>query len=114
GKADVGEKVNVRFEDQQKETVADANGDWKVYLDPLKADFNPQELTIKGNNSIVLKNVLVGEVWLCSGQSNMEYQMRKIVKEKAPLKGDYFPKNEVAEAHNQNIRVFLVRRKYLA
>jgi sialate O-acetylesterase len=114
GKAAIGEKVKVAFENQQKETVTDANGDWKVYLDPLKANFNPQELTIKGNNTIVLKNVLVGEVWLCSGQSNMEYQMRKIVKEKAPLKGNYFPKNEVAEANNQNIRVFLVRRKYLA
>ena len=114
GKAVTGEKVNVAFENQQKETVADANGDWKVYLDPLKANFTPQELTVKGKNTIVLKNVLVGEVWLCSGQSNMEYQMRKIVKEKAPLKGSYFPKNEVAEANNPHIRVFLVRRKYLA
>lgn len=114
GKAAIGEKVYISFENQQKETVADANGNWKVYLNPLKANFNPQNLTIKGNNIIVLKNVLVGEVWLCSGQSNMEYQMRKIAKEKAPLKGSYFPKNEVAEANNSNIRVFLVRRKFLA
>ncbi|WP_433901560.1 sialate O-acetylesterase [Sphingobacterium puteale] len=114
GSASPGEQVSVAFQNQLKRTEADQNGRWKVELKAMPANAVGQTLTIRGNNTIELKDVLVGEVWLCSGQSNMEYQMRKIEKVKTPLKGDYFPKNEVAEANNSNIRIFLVRRKFLA
>ncbi|WP_353138971.1 sialate O-acetylesterase [Pseudopedobacter sp.] len=114
GSANAGEQVTVEFQNQRKQTKADEKGNWKVELKAMKANAIGQTLTIRANNVIELKDVLIGEVWLCSGQSNMEYKMRKIEKEKAPLKGNYFPKNAVAEANNPNIRVFLVRRKFLS
>ncbi|MGF1926244.1 MAG: sialate O-acetylesterase, partial [Bacteroidia bacterium] len=110
-----GEQVIVRFASQTKSTVTDQSGTWQVLLSPLTTSAIPQDLTISGNNIIVLRNILVGEVWLCSGQSNMEYQMRKLAKiptPKNPTLG--FPKEEVANAKNKNIRIFLVNRKTLS
>jgi len=72
GWADPGEKVNVKFADQTRKTVADNKGSWKVRFKPAKA-CGPFTIDIKANNTIKLKNVLVGEVWVCSGQSNMEW-----------------------------------------
>src|SRR4029077_17747551 len=69
GTADEGENVTVRFQGQEESTTA-ANGKWMVRLEKLKAG-GPFELTISGKNRLELKNVLVGEVWICSGQSNM-------------------------------------------
>lgn len=114
GTADVDEEVWVEFQGQRKQTKADGNGKWKVELKAMKANAVGNTLTVSGKNVIALDDVVVGEVWLCSGQSNMEYAMRKIEKEKAPLKGEYFPKNALAEANNPLIRIFLVRRKFLA
>lgn len=114
GTAAPAETITVSFQNQQVQTRADASGKWKVLLRPMKANSIGQTLCISGENTIALQDVLVGEVWLCSGQSNMEYQMRKIAKEKAPLKGNYHPKQELKEAHNPNLRIFLVRRKFLA
>ena len=65
GFASPHEKVSVSFKNQTKSTVADQNGNWKVNLDQEK-EGGPFTLTIKGNNEIVFKNVLVGDVWLCS------------------------------------------------
>lgn len=73
GTASEGEKITVSFAGQQLETIA-RNGKWLVKLKPLKAG-GPFSMTIKGENEIVVKNILVGEVWLCSGQSNMERQL---------------------------------------
>src|SRR5206468_921770 len=73
GTADEGEKVTVRLQDQEVSTTA-VNGKWMVRLENLKAG-GPFELTISGRNRIELKNVLVGEVWLCSGQSNLEWSV---------------------------------------
>jgi sialate O-acetylesterase len=70
GTADAGEKVTVRFRDQSQQTTADAMGNWRVELKGLKAG-GPDELIVAGNNTIKLKDVLVGEVWVGSGQSNM-------------------------------------------
>ena len=61
----------------KKETTADKNGEWMVKLDKLKANASPSVLTVKGNNEIELGNVLVGEVWICSGQSNMEWSVAR-------------------------------------
>ena len=74
GAATPGERVTVEFAGQTVSTTAAADGQWLVYLEPLKAG-GPQTLTISGGNKIVLTNILVGEVWVCSGQSNMERQL---------------------------------------
>ena len=110
-----GEAVSVRFAGQVKQTITDANGNWKVVLAPLQTAAIPASMTIKGTNTIVLDNILVGEVWLCSGQSNMEYAMRKIEKVKKPLKEKLgYPADALAKASNPQIRIFLVNRKQLS
>ena len=68
GWADPGEEVSVTFAGQTKTAKAGDDKKWIVKLDALKTA-DPSELTVKGKNTIVVKNVIVGEVWLCSGQS---------------------------------------------
>ncbi len=72
GTAAAGEAVTVEFAGQKKSVMAAADGRWLVTLDPLKAGAEPCELKIGGT---VIRDVLVGEVWLCSGQSNMEWAL---------------------------------------
>lgn len=115
GFATAGEKVSVTFAGQAKQTTTDANGNWIVTLNPLKTSATPQKMVISGSNQIVLENILVGEVWLCAGQSNMEYAMRKLAKIPTPKNPKLgFPKDEVANAKNKQIRIFLVNRKTLS
>lgn len=71
GTAKPGEKVTVKFRDQVKETEADKDGKWIVKLDALKAG-GPDALTVSAANTLKLDDVLVGEVWIGSGQSNMD------------------------------------------
>ncbi len=71
GWADKGEKITVTIAGQIHETIAKTDGSWRVTLNPMKASTNPLTLSIKGDNEVEFKNVLIGEVWLCSGQSNM-------------------------------------------
>ncbi len=75
GSAKPGEHVKVEFAGQSKETVADASGSWSVKLSPLSVSATPQGMTITGENTIEVKDILVGEVWLASGQSNMDFAM---------------------------------------
>ncbi|GHE46938.1 sialate O-acetylesterase [Sphingobacterium griseoflavum] len=114
GTARPGEQVTVRFNGQTKECPADVEGKWKVTLSPMKANAQGQTLEIRGDNTILLKDVLIGEVWLCSGQSNMAFQMRKLEKLPQDRQRDNFPKNAVKQANNPSIRLFFVRRKFLA
>ncbi|WP_316807862.1 sialate O-acetylesterase [Pedobacter agri] len=108
------EKVEVTFAGQKKQAVTDKNGNWSVVLMPLKTSATPQTMTISGSNEIELTNILVGEVWVCSGQSNMEYQMRKLAKIPKPKNEKLgFPSDEVEKAKNTQIRIFLVNRKQL-
>lgn len=72
GWAAPGEKISLTFVDQKKEVVADKDGKWSLRFDPETAG-GPYDLTIKGMNEIVLTDVMVGDVWICSGQSNMEW-----------------------------------------
>jgi sialate O-acetylesterase len=74
GWAAVGEKVTVSFRGEVKETIADNVGAWQVYLSPGKAG-GPFELVVRGLNSIILNDILVGDLWIASGQSNMEMPM---------------------------------------
>ena len=71
GKADVDEKVSVAFAGQNVATTADAKGDWSVQLAAMSANKTGQTMTITGKNTLTFDNVLVGDVWLCAGQSNM-------------------------------------------
>lgn len=73
GTANPSEKVTVKFADKQTTTQADTNGKWMVKLPQLKASADGRELVIEGSNTITYKDVLVGEVWICAGQSNMQY-----------------------------------------
>ncbi len=70
GKATPGERISVKFRDQEKTSIADSNGIWNVKFDPLTAG-GPDQLIITGDNVVTIEDVLVGEVWLGSGQSNM-------------------------------------------
>src|SRR5690242_13669292 len=74
GNANPGEHVIVTLQQKSSNTVADKQGHWETWLGPLKAG-GPFELTVKGDNLLTIRNVLVGEVWLCSGQSNMEWPL---------------------------------------
>jgi sialate O-acetylesterase len=68
------ERITVTFGGQTVSTVA-TNGAWRVWLAPMKANATPQKLTVAGDTTRVITNVLVGEVWIASGQSNMERQL---------------------------------------
>ncbi len=76
GRADPGEKVTVTFQSQTLDTVADDMGRWSVKFAPMPACAAPSELVAKGKNTVTVRNVLVGEVWLCSGQSNMVWLVK--------------------------------------
>src|SRR5438876_11047358 len=71
-----GQSVEVSFSAQKKITKAAEDGKWAVTLDPFQASADPADLSIvAGDQRVSIKNILVGEVWLCSGQSNMEYEL---------------------------------------
>jgi len=113
GYASPGERVTVKFDKQIKETVTDTSKRWQITLDPLPASDQPAEMIISGNNIIKLNNILVGEVWLCSGQSNMEYSMRKNSKIEASRNGTKIVEDKLEIAKNPNIRIFLVNRNFM-
>ena len=71
GTADAGEEVTVKFAGQTKQTQADSGGKWMIQLQPLSSSSQDRTMLVEGENRIELSGVLVGEVWLCSGQSNM-------------------------------------------
>ncbi len=72
GWADEGEVITVSIASQRHTARAKADGRWKIHLDPLPAG-GPHTLEIKGKNALQFKDILIGEVWLCSGQSNMQW-----------------------------------------
>ncbi len=88
GRAEAGKTVAVQFSGQQQTATADTAGKWMLVLKPLKVNASPQRLTVTcGDTSVTFTNILVGDVWLCSGQSNMEYPLdRKQKKYAAPQK----------------------------
>lgn len=90
GWAAANEKIEVKFNNQIKKTKADKNGKWMIRLDNETAG-GPYELSIIGNNKIVIKNVLVGEVWLCSGQSNMEFTVSEAINAEKEMNDANFP-----------------------
>lgn len=84
GTAEAGKKVHVSFAGQQKSVTTDVEGKWRVNLDPLTASFEPQQLTVASEKEqTIFKDILVGEVWICSGQSNMQVAAGAIPESKA-------------------------------
>lgn len=102
GTADAGEKVTVSFNKEKQSAVADVQGKWMVSLSRLNAG-GPYTITITGNNTITFRDVYVGEVWLCSGQSNMDMT---VAREDRYWCGVLNEKEEVAAANFPTIRVF--------
>ncbi len=100
GKADPGEKVTVKFGDISVSDVAGPRGNWSVKLEGLKPA-SGADMTVAGKNTLNVKNVAVGEVWVASGQSNMEFTVKNA------LNGD----QEIAAANFPDIRVFTVTKK---
>jgi sialate O-acetylesterase len=102
GTADAGEKVTVSIGKHKGYAKADASGNWRVDLPPMKASASPLTLTVAGaSNTLTMNNVLVGEVWMCSGQSNMQWAVSQATN----------GEQEVAAANYPNIRLFAVPMK---
>ncbi|HSE20434.1 MAG TPA: sialate O-acetylesterase [Pyrinomonadaceae bacterium] len=99
GHGDPGEQVSIEIAGQKAKAVTDTTGNWATKIGPLKAG-GPVDLTITGSNTLTIKNVLVGEVWICSGQSNMEW----------PLINARNGAEEVAKANYPEIRLFTVQK----
>jgi len=78
GWADAGEEVSVALAGKRATTKADASGRWSIGLAALATGEN-LELTIQGKNRLTLKNVVIGDLWVCSGQSNMEMDLNGCV-----------------------------------
>lgn len=102
GWAAAGEKISVKFIEASYNTVADDKGDWSITLPKLKAG-GPYDMQINASNSITLNDILIGDVWVCSGQSNMGFVMQ----DAASIYGD-----EIANSTNKFIRQFAVPIKY--
>jgi sialate O-acetylesterase len=100
GKADPGEQVTVAFRSQSAQATTDASGKWSLWLGPFAAG-GPEDLSIKGKDLLQIKNVLVGEVWICSGQSNMEWPLSRAANSDA----------EIISADYPNIHLFTVTKK---
>lgn len=108
GTADAGEAVTVSINGKQAKAVADASGKWMLKL-PSQAAGGPFDLTAAGKNTVVVKNVAVGEVWVASGQSNMEFPLQTY----APNDPVYGPKakEEIAAVNDPLLRMFTVIKK---
>ena len=100
GTAAAGQKVTVSFAGQSKSTTADASGSWRVTLDAMPASAQARNMEITHQSKVVYENVLVGEVWVCSGQSNMEWSVERCAN----------PKEEIKQANYPNIRHIKVPR----
>jgi len=103
GWAAPGESVAVTFAGQDTKTIASADGRWKVVLPPLKSGGGPLELTVRGADgpAAVVKDILIGEVWLCSGQSNMDWALSLTLS----------PLPEILRANHSGIRLLRVPRR---
>jgi sialate O-acetylesterase len=99
GWATPGEEVNVSLAGQKKSTQSGPDGKWSVTLDPVKTG-GPVEMTVAGKNTMTLKNILIGEVWVCSGQSNMGFAFKQA----------YNAEEEGPRANHPKIRLFTVKR----
>jgi sialate O-acetylesterase len=105
GWADAGEDVTVSLGADTAKTTADSDGQWRVDLDPVKTASTPFTLTVTGKNSLTFSDVLVGDVWICSGQSNMEFSFKWGIPNSA---------TEIPKADEPQLRLFTVARNISA
>jgi sialate O-acetylesterase len=94
GWSDEGQEVKVSFAGKSVTATAGKDGRWEVRLPAMKASDQERELTVEGSDKIILKDILVGEVWVCSGQSNMEWSVN----------GALNPNEETKTANHPRIR----------
>jgi len=100
GWADKNEKVSIAMNEKEVKTRADKNGKWVAKL-PIMEYGGPYTMTISGKNQVQFTNVMIGEVWICSGQSNMEFKVFDAMN----------AKEEIANANFPKIRLFTVPKK---
>lgn len=102
GFANAGQKISVEFANKKIDTKANTNGYWIANLGEMKADATGQKLIVAaGDETITIKDILIGEVWLCSGQSNMDWGINKIAHKD----------EEIAQGNLPTVRLFYVPRK---
>jgi sialate O-acetylesterase len=113
GEALPNDEIKVLFGGQTKIVSASENGKWKIILDAMPASFEPRSLIISTTDmDTTLTNILVGEVWLCGGQSNMEYPMRRSLKKyTAPGRGLDYADTEWRNGGSKYIRLMQVDKK---
>jgi len=102
GWASKSENISIDFMNATYKTVADDKGNWSVMLPEIKAG-GPYEMQINASNSITIQDIMVGDVWVCSGQSNMELPMSRV---------SWNYPGEIEHSENKYIRQFLVPDKY--
>lgn len=95
GTADAGESITLLFNDKNYQTITAIDGKWKIVLPPQQAG-GPYEITISGKNTIILNNILFGDVWICGGQSNMQFHVNELANKEADASRD----------NNDKIRIF--------
>lgn len=91
GEAENGQEIKVTFGNQMKTTTADKTGRWMVELDPMPANKSPQVLEVVGATTQTAKNVIVGDVWICAGQSNMSWFLQDALNGKEEMAAANFP-----------------------
>ena len=91
GWADPGEKITIRFGGASVQATADAKGKWMIKLPAMKASAEGRELTVDGSSNVSFKDVLVGEVWVCGGQSNMDFGLGGAVNAQQEIQAAKFP-----------------------
>jgi sialate O-acetylesterase len=97
-----GEEVTIRFLGKTYTTATNSDGEWSVVLSPMKAG-GPYSMEIDGSSHIVLNDIMIGDVWVCSGQSNMQLPVRRVMQKY---------RNLVEHTINPNIREFIVPNMY--
>ncbi len=100
GWADPGERVTLTLNEQKKSTRTGRDGSWMLELEPMPAG-GPYELSIKGKNEIHLTNVMLGDVWICSGQSNMEWSVRRSKDAEIEVKNASYPEIRLFNVPNK-------------
>ena len=102
GYIDKGKKVTIKFVGEVYETEVNSEGKWEVYLKPL-CDIGPHTMEICGDKTIVINNILIGDLWICGGQSNMELPVARVME---------LYRDEVNHYENSFIRMFRVPSAY--